>query len=167
MYTSAFSHEYGLHIVRIQVQVWKMRLFGQYDNPGVCVSRVVLVARSHTMAHKATYLLGALEPRNRISYPLTQFLGMYSLLFLQFVCNTLQFWDRPCYAPPGDVLQSWVAFPVKPKMCIIVAFNEPIPTLHAIASPGLHRQRLVQVIFVARLLVGFLNLRLDGFGGGE
>lgn len=52
-------------------------------------------------------------------------------------------------------------------MGVVLPFNKPISPLVAIATPGLYGERLVLIIFVAGLFVGFFEEGLDGFGGGE
>lgn len=52
-------------------------------------------------------------------------------------------------------------------MGIILPLNKPIPPLVAISTPGLNGQRLVLIIFVTGLLVGFFEKILDRFGGRE
>lgn len=86
-----------------------------------------------------------------------------AFLFLELISDGLDLWNASCNTKPGDVLQSWVAFPVKAKVRIVLSFDEPISPFQTIATPGLDGKWLVEVVIMARLLEGFLDLRLNCF----
>lgn len=89
---------------------------------------------------------------------------MCALFALKFLHDGLQLGNTPGDAPPSVVFECRVTFAVEAEICIVVPFDKPIPTFQAIPAPGLDRQWLIEIIIVARLLVGFFYLRLDRFG---
>lgn len=52
-------------------------------------------------------------------------------------------------------------------MGIILPFYKPVSPLVPVATPWLDGERLILVILVSDLLVGFFEQILDDFGGGE
>lgn len=65
------------------------------------------------------------------------------------------------------MLQGRVTLAIQPEVCIVQTLDKPVSAFQPVATPRLHGKRLVQVVFMACLLVGLLDLGLDGFGRGE
>jgi len=59
-----------------------------------------------------TYLLGALEPRDRILDSLAELFRMGTLVLSKLVGKALQLGNGSCNTPPSDILQCRVTLPV-------------------------------------------------------
>lgn len=116
------------------------------------------------MSMLETNLFATLESRNRIANPLAEPFRIRAFFFVEFVGDGSQLRNVARHAPPGVVLQFRVALPVQSEMCVIQSFDQPVSALRAVRAPRLHGKRLVQIIFVSRLLVRFFDLRLNDVG---
>lgn len=64
---------------------------------------------------------------------------MWCILLVQFVCNALDLLDVSRNTEPGVGLRSGsVVLSVKSEVCVVLALDEPIIPLVAIAAPWLY-----------------------------
>jgi hypothetical protein len=60
---------------------------------------------------------------------------------------------RASNAPPGTIFESGIALSIESKGRIVSAFDKPVSALIAVFAPGLHRQRLIQIVVLSALFV--------------
>lgn len=114
----------------------------------------------------ATNLFASFEPGNGREHLLGQLCSFWAtVLDLEFLSQSLKLIDSARHAPPCSVRSSGVAFSIYTESCIVLSFDQKITTLVAIRSPRLHRSRLIEVVFVAVLLIRLVDKCFDGFGG--
>lgn len=64
-------------------------------------------------------------------------------------------------------LEGWVAFSVKSEGRVVFSFDQPVPSLVAVAAPGVDGEGLIEVVIVTGLFVGFFDDVCDYFGTVE
>lgn len=114
-----------------------------------------------------TNLFTLLKPRYRLLNPIGQSPRGLSTLGSQFFPNSLELIERPSNAPPSFIHNLRRAFAVQAEGGVALSFDKPVSALAAVDAPGLDRTRLVKVILVAGLLVGFFEQGVNGFRGAE
>ena len=91
---------------------------------------------------------------------------MRCILLIQFIRKFSDLFDAPGYAEPSICLRrSSIVFSVYSKVGIVLTLDQPVVPLVAISSPWLHRERLVLIVLVPRLLVCLLESGLDRIRG--
>lgn len=75
------------------------------------------------------------------------------VFLVEFLCNDLALVDGAGDTPPGNVLQRAVALSVDSEACVVLTLDQPVPSFVTVHAPWLHREWLVQIVFMARLLV--------------
>ena len=107
--------------------------------------------------YKKAYLFRRFKSWDSEHYPLPKSSGSLTTFFTQFFSDFLELIDTTGDAPPGLVLQDWIALAVQSEVRIILPLDEPVSPLITVTTPRLDRKRLVQIIVMSLLLVRFFD----------
>lgn len=110
------------------------------------------------------YFLRSFEARDTVQDPLRQCARLRAtVLCLELFRQYFQLVDGTCDAPPCALEAGGVALAIDSKCGVVIAFDEKISSLVAVAAPWLDTEADVE-IFVMAGFVLLVDHRLDGIG---
>lgn len=101
-------------------------------------------------------------------HPSSQTSSCLSVVFgFEYLSQGLDLVNRASHASPVNVLQLPVALSIYSEARIVLSLDQPVPPLVIVDTPRLNGKWLVLVIFLAGLLIGFLDCPADVVGRGQ
>lgn len=123
----------GLRTARSRARVSGIELFARCGIPVAFVSAASQFWHKHeSSCRDEQYLFGRLESRDGHGDALAQSSRRLTPFALEVVSDDLELLDPAGHRPPRIILELDVALAVKPKIGIVLALDEPVPSLVAI-----------------------------------